>query len=506
MGRFARKLCTAALLVVSQPSHSIASPNVELDEPVYEELTTLQALGRLPLYMGGLRPLTERRVHELLASAGSPPTEPADDGFWLRPLRRAKLVLAAMREQERAYSTSVRPRDLVGGVNISCEHREGDPCGDGVGAFTQLDSSAGYGEWVSGSLRLLLVGGTDRYDAQIAVDRGYLLSELGPVAVEVGRDAFSLGPSSRTQLGWGDHAPAIDHVRISTARPIELLPALRANALYALGILREPQRYPGNVVSIIRGQLDIVDRVELGIMQQIQMLGEGAPGLSVGEFLLEHFRRGNASAGADDTSNRRFGGDLAFHVPDLHARFYYALMFEDIRRKRFIDAVRYDADHLFGVEVAALGANHDHAFIVEWHTTGVRSHEHVPRTTGFTNAGNVVGSPLGPDSTSIFAGARINLGWSTLSPWLELTQHSSDTYTFVVDGPISRATRGVTETRYRAGARLRAPLTERLWCEGQLLLEHVESAGFMDGHRDDNFGIVGALVWHPEWRFATSPL
>ena len=67
------------------------------------------------------------------------------------------------------------------------------------------------------------------------------------------------------------------------------------------------------------------------------------------------------SAGANDSSNRRFGGDVAVTVPELRgARLHYAVMFEDIRRAA-ASAIRRDADHLFGLELAALGpAHHGH--------------------------------------------------------------------------------------------------------------------------------------------------
>ena len=87
--------------------------------------------------------------------------------------------------------------------------------------------------------------GTDAYDTGVDVDRLYVNGELGIAAIEVGRDMIALGPSSRTQVGWGDNAPPLDHVRISTARPLVIDGHLRGSLVYVLGRLRAPQTYPG---------------------------------------------------------------------------------------------------------------------------------------------------------------------------------------------------------------------------------------------------------------------
>jgi hypothetical protein len=277
-----------------------------------------------------------------------------------------------MHEAERDYSLAVRPRDIAGSLALSCQNRAGEPCGGGAGGFTNLDSGAGYGSVISLFTRLRLVAGTEAYEPDFSVDRIRLRGTAGPITADVGRDVLRLGPSQRTQLGWGTNAPPVDRVHVFTSRPLELTSALRLEGDYALARLRAPQTYPGNLVSITHGQVDIGDDVELGIVQLLQMGGEGAPHLGVWDFLAEHVRRGDKSASSTDSSNRRFGGDAAVRVPSLYkARIYYQLIFEDIRKARFIDALRYDADHLFGIEAEPAGVG----VVVEWQQTGVRSQE-----------------------------------------------------------------------------------------------------------------------------------
>jgi len=467
-------------------STAAASPNIDLDDPIYQDLATRRALGQLGPYLGGFAPLTDARVRELLHEPALP------DVWWVSPLRRGIVRGNLVHEAVRDYSTPARPRDLAGSIALSCEHHAGQPCGDGAALAGELESAAGYGHFVSAAVRLRALVGTSDYDSGVELDRAYVSGDWGPVAVEVGRDVMAFGPSARTQLGWGDHAAPVDHARVSTARPFVLGP-VQASAQYVVGRLRDPQVYAGNVVTIARAQLDWAD-LEVGVMQLLQLGGRGAPGFELGDFVLEHFRRRDASAGAMDSSNRRFGGDVSWRIAGLWgARLYYAVMFEDIRRRYLGDAIRHDADHVLGVDVEGL--------VFEWHHTGARSQEHVPRVTGFTNDGFVVGAPLGPDASSWFAAARIERAWGDVVPWVELAQLSSATYAFVVDGPIERTSEGVTESRYRVGARLRVPVGGRMWrVDADGFVEHVDAFAFESGATRNNVGLVVALVWQPGGR------
>ncbi len=476
-------------IVVAIVASSVnASPQVALDDPRYDQLSSMYARGIIAPYIG-VRPLTEARMNELIGGAGQPPSS-----WWVRPLGRVLVRLIATRDLERPYSSSRRSRDLVGLIAMSCERTEGRPCGPGYGLYSELDSSVGYQDWLAVSTKLRAGIGSNAYAAGLSLDHVYLNAKLGPLATEVGRGVIVLGPSARTSLGWSQHAPPLDHARVSTDEPVVLSSSVRASFVYILGRLRDPQTFSGNVVSIGRGQLDLGDNVQVGAMQLLQLLGDGAGEPGVVDFFAEHVRRGDESASSSDSSNRRVGLDLSIRSPSFGgARFYYALMFEDWR-DRLHHALRHDADHLVGVELAALGP---HGLVVEIQQTGMRSQEHVPRVTGFTNAGRVVGSPLGPDARSFYAGGRIAVGSTTLSPWFELVRFSSDTYTFVVGGPINRATRGPSELRFRAGTRFRAPVGRELTIEVDAWFEHVERFAFEPGARRENVGAGLSAIWRP---------
>ncbi len=476
-------LAVGALVALGGPAS--ASPNVSLDDPRYEELAIYHLRALLPLYRGGVAPLTETRVRKLLV------TEPLPRRGWLR-IDRALVRGALDADRFRPYSTSEKPRLIAGGVAVTCEHAEGRPC-IGNGALGEIDGSAGYGDYVSGTLRLRANAGSRGYDADLAIDRLYVHGGYGPVEAEIGRDVLVVGPRSRTQLGWGDHAAALDHVRLSTSEPFPLTDSLRGNVLYAVARLRDPQRYDGGLLTISRVQLDIVDRVEVGVQQLLMLGGEGAPAIGGPiDFVLEHLRRRDLTATETDSSNRRFGGDVAWTIPELRARVYYQLMFEDIRRKYLFDAVKHDADHLWGVETLYVTA--------EYQRTGVRSHEHSARITGLTNAGRIGGSPLGQDASSLFIRGRIALPKAVIVyPWFEFATLRADDYSFVDYGPITHVDSGPSESRTRVGVNARVKLPHGLWLEPQGLVEYVDQFGFQRGTERWNARLAVDLVWRNPW-------
>lgn len=393
-------------------------------------------------------------------------TAPAAADPWVQPVDEARLTAAAYDEADRPYTTPARPRDLAGGIALSCEHVEGRPCGDGARAFAELDSSAGDDWWHAGT-RLRL--GTDGF----AVDRAHVEASYRGFGVELGRDTFALGPSPRTNVGWSDHAVPLDFARASYASE-------RGGLFYAVGRLRDPQTYQGTLVTIARGELAF-GPVTLGGMQLLELEGDGAPHLGPWQFIEEHVTRTDASAGPDDSSNRRVGLDVSADLG--FTRIYYELMFEDWRRQ-FADALRYDADHVLGFVAGPL--------LIELQKTGFRSQEHTPRVTGFTNAGRTTGSPLGPDADAIYLARAFGF----VTPWVEYVRLSSDTYSYAYHQPIDRLTEGPVERRYRAGAFATYALDRHVRIEASVLGEVIDHFGFTGPTRHSIGGDV-TVAWRP---------
>lgn len=487
-----------ALLLASSAR---ASPTIPLDDPLYERLAILRALGKLPLYLGGIRPLTEYDAQRLLMRAGEEPDPTLPPlslrRLWFNPTRRVTARLGLFSDEQRPYSTADRPLGMIGGLEASCEHRAGRPCGQGGGGVLELDSAAGYGRWISAYTRLQFIAGSNQWDVRGALDRAYVDGALGPLAVEIGRDVLALGPGVHTQLIWGDNPAPFDHVRIQTSHPLKIprIP-VTVSALYAVGRLRDPQTFHNTMVTLGRLQLAVADQLELGVQQLLQLNGEGAIHYGFGDFIAEHFTRTGNYPGAGG-SNRRASLDATYTNKWARGlRVYYELAFEDFR-KHIVDMFLYDCDHLVGVEMAALTAKGRHGFVVEVQHNGPFSQAHTYFLTGMTNAGRAVGSPLGPDSWSVYGTARIDLGHAALWGWAEWLRAASDHYDAIEFGPINRIQVGPAETRVRLGVRARIPLLPELRVEPSAMIEYVDSFAFAPGSRRVNGGAEAALVWAP---------
>jgi hypothetical protein len=386
-------------------------------------------------------------------------------------------------------------------VAVTCEHREGRSCGDGAGLELELDSAAGYGEWLAAATRVRAVAGTGDRDSDVELDRAHASAELGPVALLVGRDVIVLGPSERTQALWGDQVAALDQVRLSTSRPLPILgeggSVLRASAIYYIGRLRDPQAHEGTLVDATRFQADLWNTVELGLTHLIQLGGDGAPGFSAGDFLLEHVQH-NAESG--EFANHRLSADAAVTLPRLAGlRIYYELAAEDLR-DQVGSMLRRDADHVVGVSIDRVSPRM--GMLVELTSTGVRSHEHSLFTTGMTNAGRVAGNPLGPGSLSAFLGLRIALGDLAARPWLEVVRQSNDLYASGT-GDIVRTRDLPEEWRARAGSRLSLRLSPDLRIDLRTLAERVTTADFVPDRSRWNAAAEVSAAWTPGWRMGT---
>lgn len=492
------------LVLAVVASTARASPTIPLDDPIYDRLAILRAEGRIPLYTGGIRPLTEWQAQKLLMQAGAAPDATllplvprsvALRSLWFAPARRVTVRLGLFSDEERPYSTPDRPLGLAGGVEVSCEHQEGRPCGQGGGGLIELDSAAGWGPWISAYTRLQLMAGSNQWEVRGALDRGYLSAEVGPVMLLAGRDVLALGPGVHTQLIWGDNPAPLDQIRLQTSHPLKIprLP-VTVSALYAVGQLRDPQTFHGTLVTLARLEVALFDQLELGAQQLLQLDGDGAIHYGFGDFFAEHFTRTGNYPGAGG-SNRRDSLEAVYTNKWARGlRIYYELAFEDFR-KHVADMFLYDCDHLLGFELPALTRSGRHGLVLELQHNGPFSQVHTYFTTGLTNAGRVVGAPLGPDSWSVYAAARLDFARFALWPSFEWARLSSDLYDAIEHGPIELVSARTAEWRVRLGIRGRVPLPRGMRIEGRALFEHVQSYAFVPSARRDNVGAELVFVW-----------
>ena len=225
--------------------------------------------------------------------------------------------------------------------------------------------------------------------------------------------------------------------------------------------------------------------------------GEGAPdygGLT--GFFLEHF--GRTKEGVGTAENNRLSFDLSIRLPELRgARFYYEIAFEDTRQQFFFNSLQYDADHLLGLELRDLRLGPWRRLFVEFEHTGWVSQEHWLFTTGMTNRGRTLGAALGPDGTSVWLRADLQLATLTVSPWLEWLRFLSDRYGSNQSQGVFVTASGPIEHRQRIGADVRASLSEMLWLSVGLFAERIANADLVQGDTRFSGGATASLTFRP---------
>ena len=500
-GSAQRSVRTLVVLALLLPKTAGASPEVALDDMEYLRLHELQDSGLVPVsILSTIGPITEAESQSLSHTAGQPfsgfQLDPIERSFWARPVDRLSSRWSLADDEPRTYSTAARPRQMLGAVELVCEHQEGRPCGNGGYGSVELDSASGYGSWLSAFSRLRAGAATNsQAPVGLEVDRLYANLELGPAQLMLGRDVLVIGPGRHTQLLWGTNAPPLDRVALTLRRlEVPSIP-LALGGGYILGRLDGPQRFKNSLVSIARVHVEIADRLCLGMTNLLELGGEGAPHVGLWQFVKEHVSRtGRQQNGG--ISNRRLGYDATLQLKPLRSTLYTEFVFEDWRAQ-FRSTLAYDVDYLLGWSTSGLGRDGNYGFVVEFQRTGVRSQEHSVFTSGMTSGGHAVGSPLGPDAISVYASPHWRVHERvTLSPWTELIHIGSDTYVFPETSGIERTSSGLAEIRWRAGLSALATVRDNMWLEAGGFFERVHNEGFQTTARD-NAGISLSVNWRP---------
>jgi hypothetical protein len=474
-----------ALLLCVAPA--FAAENLPSDDPRWDQL--LDVLDRMvvPDPLGGVQSLDEARANQLLYGAQLPA------GFWLRPVNHLAVRALASDEHDRNYSLPARPRNIAGGIAISCEYQEGRPCGDGAFAGVELDSSAGFDEVLSVASRLRLSGGSAGGADGFDVDRLYLKLDLDPFSVQIGRDVLATGPSVRSALMVSQNAAPQDGIRLRL-RPVPIFTSdVRFSAFYFIDRLRDPQTFHHTLLDLMRAQIDLWDRFQVGGSRSLQIGGDGAPDYGgASGFIQEHFGRNPKGAGVE---NNRLSFDFALRIPEWRAaRIYYETVFEDTSTTHLLASIRYDADHLAGIEFRTLDFGPLRRFFAEVEHTGFVSQEHSLFRTGNTNDGRTLGTALGPDGTSVWARADFVAGPLQLSPWAEWLRFVSDRYD--ADKLVVIAL-GPQEHRQRLGLDGRALVAPGWQLLASAFGERIGGADLQPGSTKYSLGLRAALIWTP---------
>ena len=114
-----------------------------------------------------------------------------------------------------------------------------------------------------------------------------------------------------------------------------------------------------------------------------------------------------------------------------------------------------------------------------------------------TNRGRTLGSALGPDGTSVWTRADLQLGNLTVSPWLEWLRFVSDRYDSNQSEGVFVTATGPIEHRQRLGADLRAMLSPMLWLSLGAFAERIANADLLVGTTRYSGGAAASLTFRP---------
>ena len=429
-------LCSLLIGCILATPAWCASVNVPLDHWSYRAIDTLIGFGLIRTAMVGTKPFTRAEIARLIVEASQR----------VGGLRPHQAVVAqdllqrlhdAFRDEVRFYdgqavtvpTTLVKPLDELAvqyvhldGVPTrmlpvdAIDATEGTPLvrnNEGINyrdGENFLLTTTTYGKlwnWFSFFVQPLftLKGDLDdELDATARLHKGYAKGQLGPVELEVGRDAVRWGQGERGTLVFSNHAPPLDFIKVSTPQPVLLPGILQHLGLFkAETFLTQLEGDRDDSKSKIWGWRLLVKPTswfEIGVLEATQFDGEGVPGLRGQDILkILTFRR----VGGENEQNRvnqLLALDWRIILPFLRSTQVYAeIGFED----------RGDIGVLAGLYVPRLTDDGRTAFRFEW----MRNTIHIDRvpgvwythstfTSGFTFEDMVLGHANGGESQEFF--------------------------------------------------------------------------------------------------------
>ena len=369
--------------------------------------------------------------------------------------------------------------------------RRGMPSPSGA-AVTALPTAALAGRWFAllAEPEVGYFGDSAGMHANVEVHRAFGRAVLRNVALQIGSDTRRWGQSAYGPLFLSGNAAAPPAIALGTDTAItlpwwfRLAGPVQATLFVAdLGPAQDPRR-----ARLAGWQVDIHPwaRFELGVAVLAHTGGDGGPKATFIERVVDLFPAIDALAPqhADlQFSNKVAGGNLRLRIPEWSGLdLYYELAIDDFDGRRLASSMTDDAGHLVGGRIAA----GDAVVRAEWHRTSLRLYEHAQFRSGVTYQQRLLGSPLGPHASAVYAGVEWPVRRELLAQ-LVLSDERRDPsqYTVTADDPRDRGFRFIRLTD--------DPDVRRL-----------SAVGMLDG----SLGRFGGRVWYGlarSWRSGGSP-
>lgn len=522
-----------AALSVHEARAQVTAP-VPLEARAYDQLARLRALGLLDLLPAGQRPYSRRFVAHLVAEGWNnlPRLAPADQRravaerlltelstrYGVSPTRSASVRMppgfASRLDGSLADGTWLEspPRPIAGAgmtfmdasINPLVDARGGRRFANGFTASMEFAASAELGGHLAVSAQPRVAATSARGgDAGALTEIRRLALAVGAANVELsaGRMPLQLGQGIHGGLLASMNAPALDMLHVGNDLPAYMPGFLRrmgpVRGQLFIADLGPEQNHPHARLAGWKVSLWPMRSLEIGVSVLAQTGGDGAPGATFGERVVDllplvdvllfqdrDLLFSNKLAGVDARWRHGSGMDL-----------YADAMVDDFDIRRVRSSLWEDAGLVAGLVLPPLGPRASVRVEAEVQHTGLRFYEHAQFSSGVTFRQTLIGLPLGPRGDAVAA----RLGWET-SPDIEWTgalaveQRSEDQYMTTSTGPDDSGFRFVKVEDRPEERRIRALLGLRrrigaggLRIEAEGGGEHVRNAAFADGASRTNY-------------------
>jgi hypothetical protein len=345
-------------------------------------------------------------------------------------------------------------------------------------------------------------------EVDVRLQKGYMKAHLGPIELELGRDAIRWGQGFRGTLVFSNHARPLDFVALSNPHPVRLPWIFRYLGLFKgsafFSILEEDRDVSRAKLVGGRLQLKPFPWLEIGSAGGLQFDGEGVPGLDLGDF-FDVIRFKSVGGGEGNTTNQVFALDLRITLPFLrYTQIYFEYGGEDSGGPMFSsdggegpEFIVGDNAYLVGLYIPRLTNDGRTTFRFEWmqNTFSVDStpsvwYTHSVFTSGFTFKGRVFGHATGGDSAEYF--------WRLTRDLLKDQAILGLDFSYRWRGDRLLESRAFTarERHYEGGIDVQYFFTDTWEVDARFAMERVENVDLQDGNDRTNILFFIQVRYH----------
>lgn len=500
--RWVAGLVSSVLLYAMPTAGQVLRP-VEVSDRVFEALERAQAFGVLDTIPVGQRVGLERTIARALGG-------PENSDWSLRELRelldrpalRGSLAVSyAWTDATKRFIPSNGLGKVDAVVSPLTQSRGGYRLGDGSNVSIDPGLAGAFGEWqftLRSHVRWDDGGGGEIAEGRI--QEAWAEGPLGPLYVSVGRAPVVWGQSGAGGSIFSGDARALDQVSIANDGTVRLPWILRHLGPTRLSLtvsrLEGARDIPHSFLVGYKVSSKPFPSLEIGGGLQVHSGGDGAPGASFGDRILDHI------VGADKRtlriSNKLAAFDVRWRVPSTRgSQAYVSLAVDDFGRD-FGRVFGQETAYIAGVVFPRLTQDGRVGLRFEYRETGVRFSQHSIFTSGLSFDRVLLGDALGPDGRGAYVSIDMRpTKEDRIAIVLGREERSNDTWV-VDEGFVFRKTVDLPEeTRTRAEL-----IWERSWPSrgmGMVMrggYERVSDFGFVNDQRHGNtvFEIRG-VVW-----------